>query len=245
MPETADADHSRRARLAIAIHRHMTRRTLRAAARSAVGMKVMMALSAVILVGYMLIHVLGNLLIFLGPAWINGWGALLHATGPLLWAARLVIFVAFVVHVVIALVLAVRARRARPEPYERLSPQASTIAARSMQWTGLVLLLFAAYHVPQFTVGWWHPRFVSGDDYANVVRLFAVTVLHAVYAAALVALGLHMYHGTWSMLRTLGVPLPARGPSRASLTTAFTLFVTLGFVAILLAVAAGWLRASG
>ena len=146
---------------------------------------------------------------------------------------------------VAAVVLARRARRARPEPYARLTPQASTIASRTMLWTGVVLLLFAAYHVPQFTVGWWHPHFVSGDDYANVVRLFRQTILYAVYTLALVALGLHLYHGTWSMLRTLGVALPARGPRRARSTTAFTLFVTIGFVAILLAVAAGWLRADG
>ena len=232
-------------RAAVPIYPHARRRGLPTAWRSALGMKLLMALSAVVLVGYMLIHVLGNLLIFLGPAWINGYGALLHATGPLLWAARVVIFVALVLHVVIAVALAVRARRARPEPYAHLSPQTSTLAARTMLWTGLVLLLFAGYHVPQFTAGWWHPRFVSGDDYANVVWLFRQTILYAVYGAALVALGLHLYHGTWSMLRTLGVPLPARGPRRAGLTTTFTLFVTVGFVAILLAVAVGWLRPSG
>jgi succinate dehydrogenase hydrophobic anchor subunit len=60
-----------------------------------------------------------------------------------------------------------------------------------MLWTGLVLLLFAGYHVPQFTAGWWHPRLVSGDDYANVVWLFRQTTLYAVYGAALVALALH------------------------------------------------------
>lgn len=210
--------------------------------RSALGLKAVMAISAIVLVGYMLIHVLGNLLIFGGPAWINGWGTFLHATGPLLWVARLVIFVAFVVHVAVALVLRARARRARPEPYARLAPQASTVAARTMLWTGLVLLLFAAYHVPQFTVGWWHPRFAFGDDYGNVVRLFRQTALYAVYAVALVALGLHLYHGTWSMLRTLGVPLPTRVPRRGRAATAFTLFVTIGFVTILLAVAAGWLK---
>ena len=229
--------------MAIPIHTQAGLQGGRAAWQSTVGMKVLMALSAIVLVGYMLIHVLGNLLIFLGPVWINGYGALLHATGPLLWAARLIIFVALVVHVAAAVVLAARARHARPKPYAHLAPQVSTIASRTMQWTGVVLLLFAAYHVPQFTAGWWHPRFVSGDDYANVIRLFRQTILYAVYAVALVALGLHLYHGTWSMLRTLGVPLPARGPRRAGLTTAFTVFVTVGFVAILLAVAAGWLRA--
>src|SRR5215216_6895752 len=101
------------------MHTQARQRGRRAAWRSTVGMKVLMALSAIVLVGYMLIHVLGNLLIFLGPAWINGYGALLHATGPLLWAARLVIFVALVVHVAAAVVLAARARRARAESYAR------------------------------------------------------------------------------------------------------------------------------
>ena len=202
-----------------------------------------MALSAGVLAGYMLIHVLGNLLIFGGPEWINGWGAFLHATGPLLWTARSIILAALVVHVFAAITLTVRARRARPEPYERLVPQSSTVAARTMLWTGLVLLLFAAYHVPQFTAGWWHPYFVPGDDYSNVVRLFRTTVQYPLYAAALVALGLHLYHGTWSMLRTLGVAAPQRGPRRGRLTTWFTLLVTVGFVAVLVAVAAGWLHA--
>lgn len=214
----------------------------RAAWQSSIGTKALVALSAAALVGYMLIHVLGNLLIFLGPEWINGWGAFLHATGPLLWAARLVLLVALAIHVGGAVILAVRARRARPEHYARLEPRASSVASRTMLWTGVALLVFAGYHVPQLTVGWWHPHFVSGDDYANVIRLFRRTVEYPLYAAALVALGLHMYHGTWSMLRTLGVPLPARGMRRAGLTTAYTLFVIIGFAAILLAVAAGLLR---
>jgi len=224
---------------------HETRRQYAGAAwQSTIGMKVLMALSAIVLVGYMLLHVLGNLLIFLGPAWINGYGALLHATGPLLWVARLIIFVALVVHVAAAAVLFVRARRARPDPYARLTPQVSTLASRTMRWTGVALLIFAAYHVPQMTAGWWHPRFFAGDDYGNVIRLFHTTIVYIVYAVALLALGLHLYHGTWSMLRTLGLALAARGWVRARLTTPLTVFVTVGFVAIMLAVLVGWLRAS-
>jgi succinate dehydrogenase / fumarate reductase, cytochrome b subunit len=229
--------------MATSIHTRPDRQDRRAAWHTTIGLKVSMALSAFVLVGYILIHVLGNLLIFLGPSWINGWGALLHATGPLLWIARLVIFVALVVHVVVALILSARARRARPVPYEQLTPQASTLASRTMLWTGIVLLVFAGYHVPQLTAGWWHPRFAFGDDYGNVVRLFRQTIQYPLYAAALVALALHMYHGTWSMLRTLGITLPARGPRRARSTTALTIFVTVGFVAIMLAVAGGWFRA--
>ena len=209
--------------------------------RSTVGTKLIMAVSALVLTGYMLIHVLGNLLIFLGPAWINGYGALLHATGPLLWAVRLVLFVALLVHVLAALILTLDARRARPVAYTRIVPQASSVASRTMRWTGVALLIFAAYHTPQMTVGWGHPLFVTGDDFGNVVRLFRVTLMYVVYGAALVALGLHLYHGTWGMLRTLGLMLPARGGRRARLTTAFTVFVTAGFVTILVAVAAGLL----
>jgi succinate dehydrogenase / fumarate reductase cytochrome b subunit len=216
------------------------------ARRTTIATKLLMAASALVLTGYMLIHVLGNLLIFLGPQWINGYGALLHATGPLLWAVRLVLFGALVVHVAAALRLTLDARRARPQPYARLVPQASTLASRTMRWTGVSLLVFAAYHTPQMTAGWWHPHFAAGDDYANVVRLFAAAgryVRYVVYAAALGALALHMYHGTWSMLRTLGVPLPARGAPRARLTTAYTAFVVAGFAAVVLAVAAGVLGA--
>jgi succinate dehydrogenase / fumarate reductase cytochrome b subunit len=230
--------------MTIPLHEATTEQGVRAVWRTSVSVKLLMALSAIVLVGYMLLHVLGNLLIFLGPAWINGYGAFLHATGPLLWLARLIIFVALVVHVAAAAVLTLRAHRARPDQYVRVTPQASTLASRTMRWTGVALLLFAAYHVPQFTAGWWHPRYIPGDDYDNVIRLFRATALYAVYAFALVALGLHLYHGTWGMLRTLGVPLPARGRARTRLTTAFTVFVTVGFVAILLAVAAGWLRAA-
>src|SRR4051812_40338058 len=103
--------------------------------RSTVGTKLIMAVSALVLTGYMLIHVLGNLLIFLGPAWINGYGALLHATGPLLWAVRLVLFVALVAHVAAALILTLDSWRARPVGYTRIVPQGSSIASRTMRWT--------------------------------------------------------------------------------------------------------------
>jgi succinate dehydrogenase / fumarate reductase, cytochrome b subunit len=212
--------------------------------RSTIATKMVMAVSALVLTGYMLIHVLGNLLIFLGPQWINGYGALLHATGPLLWAVRAVLLAALVVHVAAAVRLTVDARRARPRPYARVVPQASTLASRTMLWTGAALLLFAAFHTPQMTAGWWHPRFAAGDDYANVVRLFGAASQYVVYGAALGALALHLYHGTWSMLRTLGATLPARGPARARLTTAYTAFVVAGFVAVLVAVAAGALDPS-
>jgi succinate dehydrogenase / fumarate reductase cytochrome b subunit len=210
--------------------------------RSTVGKKALMALSALVLVGYMLLHVVGNLLIYLGPQWINGWGAFLHATGPLLWGIRVGLFLAFVLHIVLAAQLTRLANAARPERYARYEPQAATPAARTMRWGGVALFLFVLYHVPQFTAGWWHPAFVSGDDYSNVVVLFQRWWAYPVYAAALVAVALHMYHGTWSMLRTLGVAQPSPEPHRRPLTVGLTVLVAGGFLSIMIAVAAGLLR---
>jgi succinate dehydrogenase / fumarate reductase cytochrome b subunit len=209
---------------------------------STVGKKVLMALSAIVLLGYMLIHVVGNLLIYFGPQWINGWGALLHATGPLLWAIRAVLFLAFVLHIVLAAQLTRRAHDARPERYARFEPQTASAAARTMRWGGVALLFFVLYHVPQFTAGWWHPAFVTGDDYSNVVVLFRRWWAYPIYAAALVTLALHMYHGTWSMLRTLGLVQPSPEPQRRPLAVGMTVLVAGGFVSIMLAVAAGMLR---
>lgn len=210
--------------------------------RSTVGQKALMALSALVLVGYMVIHVVGNLLIYFGPQWINGWGALLHATGPLLWAIRGVLFAAFVLHIVLARRLTRRAHAARPDRYARYEPQVATPAARTMRWGGVALLLFVLYHVPQFTVGWWHPAFVNGDDYSNVVVLFRRWWAYPVYAAALAAIGLHLYHGTWSMLRTLGLAEPSPEPRRRPLAVGMTVLVAGGFLTIMIAVAAGLLR---
>jgi succinate dehydrogenase / fumarate reductase, cytochrome b subunit len=210
--------------------------------RSTVGKKGLMAVSALVLVGYMLIHVVGNLLIYLGPHWINGWGAFLHATGPLLWAIRGVLLLAFVLHIVLAAQLKRDAHDARPQSYARYEPQVATPAARTMWWGGVALLLFTLYHVPQFTAGWWHPAFASGDDYSNVVVLFRRWWAYPVYAAALVAVALHMYHGTWSMLRTLGLAQPSPEPRRRPLAVGLTVLVAGGFLSIMIAVAAGLLR---
>jgi succinate dehydrogenase / fumarate reductase cytochrome b subunit len=209
---------------------------------STVGQKALMALSALVLAGYMVIHVVGNLLIYLGPRWINGWGALLHATGPLLWIIRAVLFAAFVLHIVLAQRLTRRAHSARPVGYARYEPQVATTAARTMRWGGVALLLFVLYHVPQFTAGWWHPAFVNGDDYSNVVLLFRRWWAYPVYAAALVAIGLHLYHGTWSMLRALGLSQPSPEPRRRPLAVGMTVLVAGGFLTIMIAVAAGLLR---
>ena len=210
--------------------------------RSTVGKKIVMAGSGLVMVGYIVSHVAANLLVYVGPHAINGYGALLHATGPLLWVARGILLAALVAHVTAAAQLTRLSRAARPARYAAHEPQAATLAARSIRWGGVTLFLFLAAHVPQMTMGVWHPRWVPGDDYNNVVHLFRVWWNVPLYFVALVALGFHLYHGTWSMWRTLGAARPSRTPLRRPVALALAVAVALGFALVPLGVVAGVLR---
>ena len=210
--------------------------------RSTVGKKVAMAATGALLVAYILSHVLANLLVYTGPELINGYGALLHSTGMLLWVARGILLLALIVHVTAAVQLTRVSRAARPVDYAAYEPQVSTMAARTMRWGGLALLIFIVIHTVQMTMGIWHPDFRPGDDYANVVTVFRLWWTVPLYLLAVIAVGMHLYHGTWSVLRTLGVSRPSERPLRRPLVLAFALFVALGFASIPLAVKAGVVR---
>ncbi len=212
---------------------------------STVGKKVLMAGTGAILLAYVVAHVLGNLLIFRGPAAINAYGAFLKSLGPLLWFARVVLLAAVGLHITAAVQLTRRSRAARPVPYRRQEPQVSTVAARSIRWGGLAIGLFIVYHVLQLTTGTLHPTFHGADIYANEIDAFRTWWVDAIYLAAMGALGLHLYHGTWSMARTLGVRGGGRrGPGLRNRggVAAFAVGVALTFSAVPLAVAVGILR---
>ena len=106
----------------------------------------------------------------------------------------------------------------------------------------MALLLFIVAHTLQMTVGVWHPQFVSGDDYHNVVRLFEIWWMIPLYLLALLALGFHLYHGTWSMWRTLGTRRTSPMPLRRPVALALALAIVLGFAIIPIGVVAGVLR---
>lgn len=213
--------------------------------RSTVGKKILMAASGVIGIAFLILHMLGNLQIFQGPAKLNGYAAILH--GPLaevVLAQRLVLLVAVIVHVVMAWQLTMRARAARPAAYARRKPQVATLASRTMRIGGVLLLIFIPVHILHFTTGDIRPAgtFPPGDIYANAVASFHVPWVVTFYVAAMVALGLHIYHGAWSSVRTLGLagarPHPLHRP--AALLLAIGLW--LGFTIVPVAIAMGWVR---
>ena len=209
--------------------------------RSTIGKKVVMGVTGLIGVGFVIGHVTGNLLVFKSPEAMNEYAAMLKSLGGLLWLARLVLIGAVVLHVTAAWQLSRMSNAARPVGYERRNPQVSTLASRTMRWGGLLVLVFIVFHILHFTVGSVHPSFSHTDVYRNIVIGFSNPVIVAFYVAAMLALGLHLYHGAWSSVRTLGLSSPSKQPLRRFLPTVIAVLVTAGFISIPLAVLLGLL----
>lgn len=214
-------------------------------AASTIGRKVVMAVTGLILFGFVCVHMLGNLQMFLPDhEAINHYGQflkeMLHGGG--IWVTRGVLLAAVIAHIWAAWSLTRTNWSARPVPYKVVAPDASTYASRTMRWSGPILLLFIVYHLLHFTVGAVHPAFVEGDVYRNVIVGFSVWPVTLFYVIAMLALGLHLRHGAWSMLQTLGASHPKWDGLRNAAATVFTVIVVLGFLSVPLAVLAGVLK---
>lgn len=218
-------------------------------ARTTIGKKVVMALTGAILVGYVIAHMLGNLHAFEGPAELNAYGAFLREFGgpalgseQALWAARVVLLVSAVVHIWAAVRLTQLDLAGRPVGYRRKRLVSASLAARTMRWSGVLLALFIVYHILHLTTGTVHPSFHHGDIYQNVVAGFRNPLVTLFYALAMAALGLHLYHGIWSMFQTLGLNNRGRNRFWGGLATVASVVVALGFTMVPLGVLFGLLR---
>jgi succinate dehydrogenase / fumarate reductase, cytochrome b subunit len=118
----------------------------------------------------------------------------------------------------------------------------ASYASRTMRWGGLIILLFVIYHLAHFTWGSAHPDFRHGEPYHNAVVGFSSPLISAIYIIANLALGLHLYHGLWSMFQSMGWNHPKFNPWRRKFAIAFALIVTLGNVSFPIAVLAGVVR---
>lgn len=218
---------------------------LRALWDSSVGKKAVMAVTGLIGIAFVIGHMVGNLQVFQGAERLNAYGALLH--GPLnelLWVVRAVLIAAVVLHVVAAWQLTQRDRAARPIEYRTRVPQVSTLASRTMRWGGVLLLVFIVLHILHFTTGTVRPTgsFTPGDVYGNVTGSFRIWWVTLFYVVAMVALGLHLYHGAWSSARTLGVEHPARDLGRRPVALLVAVVVAGGFALVPVAVYLGWVK---
>ena len=211
---------------------------------SMVGKKAVMGLTGLIWVGFVILHSLGNLLVFRGSAAINSYSHFLKSTGELLWALRAVLFLAVVLHVIAAVQLTRLSRAARPIGYAKRETQVATIASRTMRWGGAVLLVFLVVHILHFTTGNIRPAgvFSAEDVYANVVTSFRIWWVALFYVVAMIALGLHLFHGAWSSVRSIGVSPPSPQPLHRRLSLVIAVFVWAAFTAIPVAVFSGMVR---
>ena len=217
--------------------------------RSAVGKKAVMAATGIILFGFVLGHLLGNLKLYLGPEALNSYSRFLRTAGEpvvpanvLLWAVRFVLIAAVVLHAWAAWQLSRASRAARPDAYVAGTRIHTTYASRTMRWGGVIILLFVIYHLLHLTWGTVHPAFVPGDVYHNVVTGFQVWWVSLFYIAAQVALGFHLYHGLWSMFQSLGWSHPRFDLWRNGFAHAFAWLITLGNVSFPVAVLSGLVR---
>lgn len=215
---------------------------------STVGKKIIMAVTGLIGVGFVILHVAGNLQAFAGREKINSYSALLHGPGAeLLWLTRAVLIVAVILHVMMAVQLTQRARAARPVKYREREPQVSTLSSRAMRWGGALLLAFIVFHLLHFTTrqvdpGHWAQRVdKSGryDIYGNIVASFRIWWVSLFYLVAMGALGLHLWHGVWSLGRSLGVAKPSSHPLRRRVAPILAIALWVGFSLVPLAVIAG------
>ncbi len=171
---------------------------------TSVGKKVVMAATGAVTFGFVFVHLIGNLQIYLGPEKINRYSAFLHGLGGFLWLFRLVMIGSIVLHIVASTQLTLQNRAARPIRYKAQKFRDTSYAARTMWLGGPIFLSFIAYHLLHLTFGALHPKFTD-NVYNNVVAGFQSPIVSSVYIAAMVLLGLHLSHGVWSMFQSMGL----------------------------------------
>jgi succinate dehydrogenase / fumarate reductase cytochrome b subunit len=189
----------------------------------------------------------GNLKVFLGKEHINTYGDWLRTLGEpalprtvLLWAMRVVLIGAFAVHIIAAYQLTRMNQKARPTHYQsKRDYVAANFASRTMRWTGIIVAAFVIFHLLDLTWGAANPHFVRGDPYDNLFYSFERVPVAIAYIVAMIALGIHIFHGAWSMFQSLGLNNPRWNIWRRWFAVAFALVITIGNVSMPLLITTG------
>jgi len=212
--------------------------------QTTVGKKAIMAVTGVILFGFVCGHLLGNLQIFEAPEKINHYAVLLRSVPALLWGARITLLISVCLHIWSSFELWLLQREARPIKYVKKANVNSTYASRTMMWSGPIILAFVIWHLLQFTFGTVHPRapFSETNVYNNVVLGFRVWPVALFYIIAMSMLCYHLYHGLWSMFQTLGFSHPVYTPWLKTLAKIVAILIAVGYISIPVAVLAGFIK---
>jgi succinate dehydrogenase / fumarate reductase, cytochrome b subunit len=216
--------------------------------RTDIGRKYVMAISGILLMLFVLGHMIGNLKLYLGQTAMNDYAEWLRTVGEpalprevLLWAVRIVLLGAVLLHIWAAAALTLSNRRARPVGYQ--APRhykRATFASRTMRWTGIIVVLFVAFHLLDLTWGTTNPDYRAGDPYDNTIASFQRVPVAIFYVLANLALAYHLFHGAWSLFQSMGWPRRGRlADRRRQFAIAFAVLIAVGNVSFPLAVLAG------
>ena len=209
---------------------------------SSLGKKIVMAATGVILFGFIIGHLVGNLQIFAGPEVLDSYARFLKEKPEVIWTARVTLLVSVGLHILAATQLTIRNRSARPIAYRVHRYDEAGYAARTMVWSGPIIGVFVIYHLLHFTVGTAHPShpdFRPEAVYANIVSGFQQWPVALFYIVAVASLGLHIAHGGWSMFQSIGLNHPKYEPLIRRSAVVLSFLIVAGYVAIPLAVFIG------
>jgi succinate dehydrogenase / fumarate reductase cytochrome b subunit len=212
---------------------------------STVGKKVIMAITGLMMIGFLIGHMAGNLKIFAGfdsagisaidhyALHLRQLGEAIFGYGNFLWIARIGLLAAIVLHFSAAISLIARNKQARSSNYKVKKYNSSTIASLSMAVGGFIILFFVVFHILHFTTGHVHLHgFKEGYVYENLYSAFQHLWVVGLYTVAMLSIGLHLYHGTWSVFQTLGIDSRGWNNSFRAAAKAISVIVTIGFLAV-------------
>jgi succinate dehydrogenase / fumarate reductase cytochrome b subunit len=217
--------------------------------KSSIGRKYIMGSTGLLLFGFLLSHLAANLLVFAGPDAYNAYGYGLRQYPAFLWVARLGLIAIFLTHISVAISLRIENKKARPVSYSFNNTEQATLASRTMAQTGILMLAFALYHLAHYTLFITNPEFATlrdpqgrHDTYSMVVLAFQNPAIAISYLLAMLALGVHLFHGLPSIFQSLGLNARTVWPWIRKTGITLGLLLMLGFSSIPLAIWAGLIK---
>lgn len=217
--------------------------------KSSIGKKAVVAVTGLILLGFVIVHLLGNLQIFLGPEWLNSYAKHLQDWPLLLWPARVFLLFTLVVHMAVSIQLAAENKKARPNPYVFKDTVEASFASRTMVLSGLLIFLFIIYHLLHFTLGVTNPELFHQVDsqgrhdvYSMMILSYQNYRISAVYLLAMVVLYMHLSHGAPNFLQSLGLTNEKTLGRIGIVGNAVAWVILIGNCSIPIAIMAGWIQ---
>ena len=198
-----------------------------------------MAITGLILFGFLIAHMLGNLQVFLGRDVMNHYAEMLHGTPEVLWGARTVLLISVLLHIIASIQLSAVKNAARPVAYVKSGNVQSTYASRTMMLSGPVIGIFVVFHLSHLTGGAFIPNYVPLHAYDNVVNAFQNPLIAGFYVFAMILVALHLSHGIWSSFQSIGFNHPRYTPLIKKFAAVFSWILIAGFISVPVAVLTG------